>query len=415
MTDASRGRFASTKIQALLSVLDQGLSSVTNFGAVIVAATLLSPRDFGAFAVAYALYGIFIAGEQALVGSELVLTKGDAGLKLTRSREALAFAFVLGVVAAMVTMISALAAPGVKTSLFGLAVALPLLFVQDAIRFAASTLQRGEIAILSDGLWLVLSWGVFIGLHLHGDSAGPGTIFFSWAVTGAFSALLVLPFFGRWTAVPSLRRFRDRSYLGYRFVWEFLALRALGQGLTLSLAFFASLAAVGAVRGANTLFGPLTVALLAAGSFGAPLVMRAPARLRDRVLGTLGLVLVSMTVAVFLLFLSLPHSVGTRILGDSWDGARTMLLPVGAQIACTAVSTVAYLALRLVDPRSTLPLRLWAAAAYLPGFFIGYYLNGVVGAVWGMACGSLVQAVLGCTHYFRLRVRGSGVASLAAA
>ncbi|MEU9948841.1 hypothetical protein AB0E15_11060, partial [Streptomyces sp. NPDC047939] len=77
-----------------------------------------------------------------------------------------------------------------------------------------------------------------------------------------------------------------------------------------------------------------------------------------------------------------------------------------SQYAAMAVGTCGLLALRLLDPRTTLSIQVvfsLAAVAFLAG---GYVTGGVMGAAWGLCLGSVCKAVATWTRVARLTRRG---------
>lgn len=65
----------------------------------------------------------------------------------------------------------------------------------------------------------------------------------------------------------------------------------------------------------------------------------------------------------------------------------------GSQYTAMAVGTCGLLALRMLDPRTTLSIQVvfsLAAVAFLAG---GYAVGGVPGAAWGLCLGSVCKAV----------------------
>ena len=141
---------------AVLGVLDQGISSITNFGSAIAAALLLSKAEFGAFAIAYFVYAILVPGMQSIIGQELVLSTGTADERMSKARDALLFALVLGLIAAVGLAIVGLLVSSVRGPSSALAIALPLLQVQDTFRYAASLLGCMQLAVFTDISWLIL-------------------------------------------------------------------------------------------------------------------------------------------------------------------------------------------------------------------------------------------------------------------
>jgi hypothetical protein len=119
--------------------------------------------------------------------------------------------------------------------------------------------------------------------------------------------------------------------------------------------------------------------------------------------------LLGLTAAITIVFMALPPEAGRHVLGATWPQAHTLVLTIGVQTACLAISYVAFLALRLIAPRSTLRPRLISAAVLVPSFFLGYFVAGVTGAVWGLTVSCAVQAILSVFVYLQFRSRGRGV------
>ncbi|WP_456695187.1 hypothetical protein [Aeromicrobium sp. P5_D10] len=404
------GRPHRPKTNAVLGVVDQGISSVTNFGVVIVAAVALSPGDFGAFSATFIVAGLLVACAQAIIGQELVLTRETPPVTLARCRDALLFAVCLGLGLGLLVFAAAWLFGDLRSSLLVLSATIPLLLVQDTVRYCASLLHSMHIAVIADAAWLGLGAVGIAGLHLADIDPSPTAFIAIWTVAGSLSGVFAAArFIEPALPRPTLARFRARTYLGYRFIWEFLALRASSQTLILILGVLAGLSATGAFRGATTLFGPLTVVVLATTSFGAPVISAVRASRRDTALLLMagGLLVACLTLTAVLWLL--PQGIGERLLGDTWTLARDFVVPIGVQTAFTSISTVAFLALRIVDPRATLSLRLYPAALMVPLFFLGYWIAGTSGAAWAIALTSALQSALALTAYLRRRHEGRGV------
>lgn len=399
-------RPSSARRAALLSVADQGISSLANFGIAFLAAISLSANAFGAFATVYLLYALIVAGAQAVISQELVLHEGSQLDRASRSREAAAFAALIGCGCSMLMIAFAAFDDGaLRWPLVALSLTLPVLLVQDTLRHSAALMHRMTFALVSDAAWLALA---LVGISVIRASSIPddaAMFLAAWAVAGCVATLVLLPLLTGAESL-SLRRFCSVHYLGYRFFWEFMALRATSQVLILLLAALSGLTATGGVRGATTLFGPLTVALLAAASFGVPVIRAVPSGRRQTALALMVATLVGAALALTACLLLVSDNVGERILGDTWSSAKTFVPALGAQSSFTAVSTVVFLALRMITPRSTLRLRVLPALALPVAFFVGYAMDGAVGAVWGIAVGSGAQAVIAVGAYARFRARG---------
>lgn len=99
-------------------------------------------------------------------------------------------------------------------------------------------------------------------------------------------------------ARADLRPYVRRGHLGQRFVVEFAVGNASSQLAVLGLGLFAAPLAVGALRGATTLFGPLNVLFNSVNAFGPPLFNRLGGRrATTRAAALLGVVLSAVGLA----------------------------------------------------------------------------------------------------------------------
>lgn len=397
----------SRRRSVVLGIVDQGLSSVSNFLIVIAAARLLAAVEFGAFSVMFVAYAIVLGAYQAFIGQELVLATGSRCYLAGRAIAACRAAAATSVPISIAILIWAALDAEVRGPLIVLAALLSVLAVHETVRFAAALLHATQLAVLIDAIWVVII-AVLIALTWFGMFGTPTATLVAlvWAVAGVLSLLPVLMF------VPAARRLDlhiparrilERDYLGHRFFGEFFAVRATSQGLTIVLGALAGITATGALRGVSTLFGPLTVLLSAVVAFTIPILRRFDPRVRDRWTFALAGALALVSAALMLLLLLLPPEVGRLLLGATWDGARPLLLPIGVQAIALSISTVSVIALRMIDPKATLAIRLVGALVVVVLFFAGFAIEGVLGSVWGLCAAAIIQAMLLGIQYLRLR------------
>ena len=145
---------------------------------------------------------------------------------------------------------------------------------------------------------------------------------------------------GRWR--HSTAWLRENAGLSIRLGGDF-AINIGGIALTTSLlAGLLGLAATGGLRFAQTLLGPIQVLFGAVAAFMVPFLVR---RLAGR--GSLALrrpaLLLSLccflaSAIVVALLMALPDVAGRELLGDSWDNARAVLLPVGVTQSAIAIA-----------------------------------------------------------------------------
>lgn len=404
-------RVGSVRQEALIGGIDQVVSSLTNFVGVVVAARSLGVEQFGAFSAAYAVFVITVSAQRAVVGQEVVLQVGAAESVKARARESVAFSLALGLGSCAVVLAAIpLVSSQLDSPILVLALVLPLLYVQDAVRFSLSALGEMRYALAADLFWLFGAAFALVVVDRLGKS-DPAWYFAAWSVPGCISGAV----FGA-KFVPggriSLGRFSNRSFLGYRFFVEFLVSHALSQALMLLIGALAGVAIIGAIRGATAVFGPISVVTAAAASFGAPIIRRLEPTSRERLLFAGGTFLVGVTCLVSLVLWTLPESLGQQLLGTSWIAAREMIPPIAVQTIFLTIATTVILAIRMVEPAETLRLRLASALPIVPLFLVGYFSAGAVGAVWGLNAYSACLSMGGSYVYLCLRSGGKGLAAM---
>ena len=389
-------------LSALVGVMDQGVCSLSNLLAVLVAAVLLPPETFGYFAIAYALYVLLLNASQAFVSQWLVLQTED---RRRASGVAASSAALMGAGGGLCLFIGALVmVPHTQLAAFVvLAAFLPLLILQDALRTVSVIHRIPQVALTADLLWLVL-FGGSVPLLLTNAGIGSGAVMLCWAGSGAVSVAVSARMLRRriaWRVGP--RSVLRSNYLGRRFLVEFLIGQGTNQSSVVAIGGFAGPTATGALRGAGTLFGPVGVLISSVPVLLVPPLRQLSNRARAAAYAMLCVASVALSLGMVLLLSSLPHSWGSRLLGQTWNLAEPLMAPLGCQMAAIGVGTVAVTALRLVRPTDTLPIRAVGAVISLCAFWGGYLLGGVEMAAWGLCIGSSVQAAIAWLVYWRIR------------
>ncbi|MEW9510868.1 hypothetical protein [Streptomyces bacillaris] len=390
----------------LSSVADQGVAALTNILVLVAAARLSTLADFARFSAVYLVFTVLLGVSGAYTGQPLVLKRGGGTETQGACRSAVAFTLLAAAsLGALLAAVCFLVPGDTARALMMLGLVLPVVLGQDAVRYAFSTLQQPHLALLSDLLRLACVLGA-LGTQVYG--ASPARLVALWGLSALPALLLSAALLHRATAgAPmALRPLLRRGHLGQRFTVEFGVGNATSQLSVLGLSAVGNLLLVGALRGATTLFGPLNVLFTSATSFGPPLLGRiTDERRRVRATAALAAVLAA-TAALWATALALlPDRTGRQLLGDTWSVAADLLPATGSQYAAMAVGTCGLLALRMLDPRSTLAIQVvfsLTAVAFLAG---GYVLGGVQGAAWGLFLGSLCKAVVTWIRVSRLRRR----------
>ncbi|MFI8853390.1 hypothetical protein ACIGW3_24810 [Streptomyces sp. NPDC053499] len=400
----------------ICSVADQGVAAGTNIAVVIVAARRSDVHAFATFSLVYTVFTVLLGLTTAYVGQALVLEKGEPATVARACRSAVAFtalaATTLGVPAALVL---GAADGGTATALAALALVLPLALTQETTRYAFSTLHRPQYALAAD---LVRLAAVLPALALQPHGAGAARLLLAWGLSTLPALALALWLLLRHTrgAGQDPRHCLRRDHLGRRFAVEFGVGNAGSQLAIIGLGLIANPLAVGALRGATTLFGPMNVLFNAATGFGPPLLNRVGgARRAARAAGTAGGVLAVVAAAWATVLVLLPDSAGRALLGDTWASAARLLPATGSQYAAMALGTCGLLALRVLRPRTTLPIQLVFSLASVGCLLGGYALGGVLGAAWGLCLGSAAKGAASWLRTARLLGAPSGARGTARA
>lgn len=377
---------------ASLGVLDQGLSSLTNFLFVILVARVSTTTEFGEIALAIAWCQLAMGlGQEAV--SQTHLVHGERSLQ--GARGALGASILLGAVIAL-PGIAVLAAFGSAWPGYAIVACLPILLLQDCLRFVFVREGLAHRAIISDSVWLAVVLAFLVGGYL--DSTGSVTL--AWLAGAAVATLAAL-----WSAavLPSfsqaLRWHGHHARVAWRNAVEFGLLSGASQVAMLVVGKVAGLAAIGALRGASTLFGPINVLLLSMRLVLLPRLADNRAVLRRSVAGA-GLFALMATALWSGLLLVLPDSIGSALLGPTWPTAHALVFPFAVQYLGLAVYAVAFLGLKALDRRrSTLQVRVWFAAMTVSCATAGAAVAGATGAAWGLAVAGFFAAGLAVFHF----------------
>ncbi|MGV9860903.1 hypothetical protein ACWDTD_19935 [Gordonia sp. NPDC003425] len=324
-------------------MLDQAFSSIGNGLILFALAVVTSIDEFGRIAPLFTLVAAAIGILRGALGTPLLLEAGksDSEIKTSGSR-AVTAALCLSVPLSIALILLGLGS-GLVGETFLLAVAAPIVLMQDICRYVAITLGHPEFATVWDGIWclgslvfLVLAWG-------HPAWLTPSWLVAAWAMlaTVALIGLLVglrirpsirglIP----WLLNGGGHRVRYAVDAGLEQVTVFVVL--------LLVAIFLSNDASAAMRGATALLAPLAIVasalplLIIPESARAQRSPRATWRALSVVAAATSVVALSMGVA----FYFLPEAWGRLLLGASYEASRTIVLLIAFQYSAVAWNTV---------------------------------------------------------------------------
>jgi O-antigen/teichoic acid export membrane protein len=371
-------------------VADQGLSSLTNFVIGIVVARTLGLEGFGAFGLAFVAYQIVVGLARAVVAQPLLIRY--SGVETDRWRRGAAAGAGMSLLIALLSvpilvLVGVLTTGSIREAFLALAIVLPGMIVQDAWRFAFFADHRGRSAFVND-----LLWGVFqIAALTLAASVGATTVWWAvlaWGGGATIAALLGVIQAGVAPRITASRAWtHEHRDLLPPYIGEFAAQILAGQLMLYSIGWIAGLAAVGALRGANVLLGPIHVIVQGTYLVAVPEavhLLRTDLRKfvafcigASAVLGAVGIGWTAMLVLI-------PQEFGVALLGEVWDAALEIVPIWGVAFAVVNLAAGAAIGLRaMAAARRTLNAAAVASVGSFAGANIGALAGGVVGAAWG--------------------------------
>jgi O-antigen/teichoic acid export membrane protein len=374
---------------------DQALSSLTNLAVGLFAARTLSSSDFGVFTLIFAAYLVALGAVRAITGEPLLVRYATASGDEWRTgvAEATGIALMTGVVGSVVCGVISLAVSSpLRSGVLALALMMPGLLLQDAWRFAFISGQRGRNAFGNDLTWAAtLMIGSALLLLAEGNTLAGLVIV--WGGTGTLAGLFgilqasILP-----APKRAIRWLRTHKDLIPRFLGEFAVTVVVIQLTVFGLAALATLQEAGALRAGQLLLGPLNVVFLGMGLIAVPdaaIVLRISEQQLLRTCRRISVYLASLAIALGVFWSVIPSRFGSLLLGDSWTGARGVVVPLSLAMAGFAGSLGAGIGLRaLAAARLSLRAKLIVAPVSLGTGLTGAALGGAGGAAWGMAASS---------------------------
>lgn len=377
-------------------LLDQAVSSLTNFVVVLYAARTVDAEQFGAFSLAYITYGFALSASRGIASGPLQVRFTGTDLPAWRraTRNCTGTAAVAGLITGVGVLATALALNGTARAAFiALGLTLPGLLLQDSWRYAFFALGRGSQAFLNDSVWALALVPALILLRLTHTHQ----VF--WFVLAWGAAAAVAAAAGAWQArvIPSPANawawVRQHGDLGVRYLAEYTFINGASQLRTYTVGIVVGLAAVGYLQASVTLMGPFTVIYLGMTLVTVPEAVRALHRstrhlLVFSVLASVALAVLGLAWGLVLLF-ALPRGLGGWLLGPIWRPAYPLILPQIVTIVGLCFSAGATTGLHALGAaRRSLRAAFIASAICLIGGLVGALSGGVVGAVWGVAIGT---------------------------
>lgn len=374
-----------------VGVVDQLLSSGSNFVTLLLGARYLGVKGFGTFSLAMLSFTLTLGITRALCGEAMLVRPGTSiDEHRQRVRSAAGSVVWVGLVVGAGMAVAALSSSGTFARCFAvMAVAITGLLVQDVLRYAAFSRAEPRAALTSDLMWFS-GTAVLMVVLIHRGSPTAAEMLLAFVVPGVIAGAVQAL---RERVAPQVRGgagwiLANRD-LSVRYALDFLSGTGAAQLSAYVLAIVGGVAAVGSLRGGQTLFGPVNIFLT-----GAYIVLvpegRHAARRSKRSLTTV-CVLASGSFALFAgtmlgLYLVLSPAQGEMILGSTWRGAHDIIVPVGIAAIAGGVLAGASAGLRsLAAAREILRIRLFTIPTTLALPVTGALLADAKGLAWGIA------------------------------
>lgn len=393
-------------------ILDQAIYAGTNFAAVVLVARVLGAEPFGAFALVLAVWAAMWSVGRAVFAEPFTIRASALPDEGWRREACLASGAILGasVVTGLAMAVAALVLPLgalVSNTLLVLALIVPFLLLQDFWRVAAFGRDAGHLAVVNDTVWGVAQFAGF-GLLWALDAFSAPAAMAAWGA-GAFFGCLAG--WAQFRVRPSLNReavqwARDAFRLGGWFAVA-RSIRSASMQISFIIAgFMLQLAAIGGLRSAYTVFGPLANLQRGIRLPALPAMVRveesAVAGVLLRFVGILGGVSLAYTGLIVL-----GGSGLLRVMfGADFTGYANLLLPIGiAHIALLCGTPISLALQRLgvarglasmevaLTPPSLILIVVMTAAFGLMGCAIAFALGNVlrVAGLWWLLSERLKQ------------------------
>jgi O-antigen/teichoic acid export membrane protein len=373
-------------------LLDQVVSSASNFVVTILAARALSATQFGAFALGMAVSFVTIALARGMASDPLATAHAsDAAPELRWAiRAGAGTATWVPLIVACVVVVPALLVGGILGPvLVALALVLPGLALQDYLRYALIVRGQAKQTFFNGLFWMVIQVPLLmIAIDRGGEASG---LVLAWGLSGTLAAGLGLVQVRSWIAGPRqvfawLRRHRS---LWPFYVLDNLVFQITNLGLVLVISLFTSLAQVGGVRAAMTVYAPVTILARGVVGVAVPEMVR-----RSRSTASVhrsSLVLAFMLMPIGILWaigtLLIPDWLGRELLGASWELAEPLVFLAGASTVVGLFTVGIVVGIRVLGAgKEGLVGRILVGAVVVVAAIAGAMWDGARGVILALAC-----------------------------
>lgn len=385
----------------LIGVADQGISSLSNLALTIAVARSTTQGGFGVFSIAITLYLLTTTLAKGMSGGivALHLSHLEGHAFRQQANSALGAATAVGTASGAIILGSSSALQGGIPSapLAVIAIAMPVLILQDCLRSVAYAAHRPWLAFANSATWFAAQGALFVLLYAT-NRATPTLLLIAWAA-GVFPGLLaaLAPLTLRPEASHVITWLKEHGETGRSLAVEYVFIGGLAQGAPLLLGWTAGSEALGGFRGAVTLFGPVTMAAHGLTLATVPVAARNWHRGSASFIRPLALVGITVTVGCILwgtLIASLPDNIGVAILGSTWHNAAKLAIIVGLWLGTGYATEPAAAAMRIRgDNRPAALTRAAFAPVTVLLLMAGALSHGAAGGIAGLLSASVMSFI----------------------
>lgn len=393
-------RTSRTRSTVAWGLLDQILASASNFIVVIIAARSLSPVSFGAFAVAFEVYYLSVFVSRGMASDPLATAHSGGEPHQLRwagrsgSATAVLAASGVGLLAAATSQV----VDGVLSPmLLALAVLLPGLTLQDFVRYLLIVQDRARAMFLNDLFWLVFQLPLMWLAVSRGG--GAAALLIAWGTAGNLAAIIGLrqarcKVGGARQIRPWLRKHRG---LWPYFLLDNLTFRATNLVLVVVISLSTGLVQVAGFRAALTVYAPL--AIIGRGVVGVAVPQLARRRKDPMAVQRAALLIAWLLAPTALVWASLtllaPDTLGTLLLGASWQVAEPLVFLAGITTAVALFTVGTTVGLRALGAaRDGLTARVVVSVLSLACAAAGGLVGGAYGVFVALAISGPFQVAI---------------------
>ncbi|OZC75184.1 hypothetical protein CH251_10430 [Rhodococcus sp. 06-462-5] len=376
-------------------------NSLVNLIIVVISARKLDPEQMGAFLLAYSTI-VFATGINQAVNVEplmLVASRNASILSAINRRMVLRATLKFGLLLSSALALCSLALPRTWILLvLAMSVTLPLVLVLDANRVVLQSGARGWQALRIDCLLYFSLLLTFAQFMMGGSSALHALMAYliPVSITGGCVVL----------AVENLARYRTKHGLAkipgkYRrdLGAEFGVMQGANQAILYSTPLYLSLGDTAGFRGIQVLFGPMNVLFTAIRVAVVPRITKAihqsPAPGACSVWLSQGWPILASGLAFSSIVIGVGDFVGPLFLGESFQYARGLILPISLQYLALSLISFSTLMLR-ATARTSLSLiaRVSQAILAIVGGLIAWRIGELETLGWALAISTGISAAV---------------------